>query len=292
MTNIIHKIDSKDISVIIQGAITKETDACLRSIRECLPLAEIILSTWEKSNTTNLDYDVLLLNEDPGFFYVSENKLNNVNRQIVSTLNGIKVSKNKYVLKLRTDFLLEKFDVDYETLTDNKSSSSLLKCTNEKILIFSYLDFPYFFPCDWTFFGNKQDMLNLFSIPLLNNADAYYFHNNIPFNNKYYKENKYLCRFLPENYICYHFFSKYYNLDIPDFTYKSFVCKIISRCFLLSNFCILDKKNFCVKPLKSDLLPAYNCLKNGAGSWINAQSYIYIYIEECQIYFSDLLQKL
>lgn len=49
MTNIIHKIDSKDISVIIQGAITKETDACLRSIRECLPLAEIILSTWEKS---------------------------------------------------------------------------------------------------------------------------------------------------------------------------------------------------------------------------------------------------
>ena len=43
-------INSKDISVVVQGAIDKEnTPKCLESIRKYLPDAEIILSTWEGS---------------------------------------------------------------------------------------------------------------------------------------------------------------------------------------------------------------------------------------------------
>ena len=59
-------IDSKDISVVVQGAVNKnETPKCLKSIRKFLPNAEIILSTWEGSDTKNLDYDILVLNKDP-----------------------------------------------------------------------------------------------------------------------------------------------------------------------------------------------------------------------------------
>ena len=60
-------MDTKDISVIVQGAINKnETIKCLQSIRQYLPGAEIILSTWEGSNITDLDYDNLILSKDPG----------------------------------------------------------------------------------------------------------------------------------------------------------------------------------------------------------------------------------
>ena len=54
-------INSIDISVVVQGAIDKEnTPKCLKSIREFLPNAKIILSTWKNSNVENLDYDMLV----------------------------------------------------------------------------------------------------------------------------------------------------------------------------------------------------------------------------------------
>ena len=57
----------KNISVVVQGPILPfQTAICLKSIRKFLPKAEIILSTWEGSNINDLDYDVLVLNKDPG----------------------------------------------------------------------------------------------------------------------------------------------------------------------------------------------------------------------------------
>ncbi|TXJ44182.1 hypothetical protein EPJ70_08075 [Brachyspira aalborgi] len=62
---VINIIDTKDISVVVQGAIDKGyTPLCLKSIRKYLPESEIILSTWEGSDVENLDYDVLVLNKD------------------------------------------------------------------------------------------------------------------------------------------------------------------------------------------------------------------------------------
>ena len=55
------KIDFKDISIIVQGAIDiAETPKCLASIRKHLPEAEIILSTWNNEPVEGLDYDVLV----------------------------------------------------------------------------------------------------------------------------------------------------------------------------------------------------------------------------------------
>ena len=60
-------IKSDEISVVVQGAINnKYTPICLASIRKIFPYATIILSTWKNSKTENLDYDVLIENEDPG----------------------------------------------------------------------------------------------------------------------------------------------------------------------------------------------------------------------------------
>ena len=63
---LINNIDTKDISVVVQGAIDKGyTPLCLKSIIKYLPESEIILSTWEGREVDNLDYDVLILSEDP-----------------------------------------------------------------------------------------------------------------------------------------------------------------------------------------------------------------------------------
>ena len=102
------KINSKDISVVVQGPIHKRrTKKCLQSIRKNLPNAEIILSTWEDSNVDGLDYDILILNKDVGGVlqskFKSKKQFCNLNRMILSTNEGIKKVDRQYVLKLRTD---------------------------------------------------------------------------------------------------------------------------------------------------------------------------------------------
>ena len=101
-------IESKDISIVVQGAIDIElTTLCLKSIRKILPNSQIILSTWQGSNINDLDYDVLIENKDPGCTVCSkQNGKNNINRQIVSTISALKAVKTKYVLKLRSDMIL------------------------------------------------------------------------------------------------------------------------------------------------------------------------------------------
>ena len=57
------KIKNEDISVVVQGAIHPEwTPLVLKSIRKSLPGARVILSTWEGTDISKLDYDVLVLN--------------------------------------------------------------------------------------------------------------------------------------------------------------------------------------------------------------------------------------
>ena len=102
------KIKSKDISVVVQGAINSEvTPKCLESIRKYLPEAEIILSTWEGSDVVRLDYDKLILNKDPGGADCSRDGkgINNCNRELVSTFEGLKLANRKYALKIRSDIV-------------------------------------------------------------------------------------------------------------------------------------------------------------------------------------------
>ena len=99
-------IDSSRISVVISGPVlvkVKESDidnitakAC-QSVRRLLPEAEIVISTWEKTNCSGLDFDIVVFNEDPG------PNINNVNRQIISRCGGIKAATREFVLAIRSE---------------------------------------------------------------------------------------------------------------------------------------------------------------------------------------------
>ncbi|MDR0467824.1 MAG: WavE lipopolysaccharide synthesis family protein, partial [Campylobacteraceae bacterium] len=105
-------IDLKEISIVVQGAVNEQTPECLKSIREYLPDAEIVLSTYIGSDINGLDYDKVVLVEDPGFYLFDNNpkhigvRKNNVSRQIQTTLAGLKTATRKYAFKLRSDFAM------------------------------------------------------------------------------------------------------------------------------------------------------------------------------------------
>ena len=168
-------ISSKDISVVVQGKIEpKYIGKCLKSIRKHLPEARIILSTWENEPVHNLDFDLLVINKDPGaFVFTIDGKYQNLNRQIVSTLNGIKKTSRKYVLKLRSDMLIRgtKFLSYFAKYQKRNKYCNILQ---ERVLINSlYTRKPFsknvpflFHPSDWVMFGLKEDLLNIWDIPL------------------------------------------------------------------------------------------------------------------------------
>ncbi|MFN3393310.1 MAG: WavE lipopolysaccharide synthesis family protein, partial [Candidatus Thermochlorobacter sp.] len=99
-------VETSDISIVVQGPIVSNkdfypngwTNEALRRMRIHFPGAEIILSTWKGSNVDGLDYDVVVFNDDPGSA-MSRNRPYNVNRQIVSTKNGLAKASRKYALK-------------------------------------------------------------------------------------------------------------------------------------------------------------------------------------------------
>lgn len=176
---IVNGIDTKDISVVVQGAIDKiNTPRCLKSLRRYLPGAEIILSTWEGTNTDGLDCDKVIYNRDPGGWRDGRTGLpNNLNRQLVSSKNGIKVASRKYCTKIRSDIIFR--SNHFLNYVDKFPKRDLeYKVFRARVIFCSYFFKRYlgeaqyvvhpvpFHMSDWFAFGLREDILMLFDIPL------------------------------------------------------------------------------------------------------------------------------
>ena len=187
---VVNGIDTKDISVVVQGAIDREiTPLCLESIRKHLPGSEIILSTWKGSKVDGLDCDQLLLNDDPGGFdrFNEEYPVSdNTNRQIYSAHQGLRVAKHKYALKMRTDFLLEsagflnwfgKYPSKSREYSFFKSKVICCDCFSRDARYLRGIEGLRYVlhPADFFFFGYAEDLLDLFDIPLMTQETKVWF---------------------------------------------------------------------------------------------------------------------
>ena len=108
---------TKHISVVIHGPVqatpdrgmeTGITEKAITSIREHLPGAHIILSTWPGQPTESLDIDELVISDDPGANIIAYDfdgtpLTENNNRQIVAVAAGLRKVKTPYAIKLRSD---------------------------------------------------------------------------------------------------------------------------------------------------------------------------------------------
>lgn len=264
---IVGNIDTKDISVVVQGAIDNEsTHLVIKSIRKYLPDSEIILSTWEGSNINGLDYDILVLNKDPGASLCAplEKRFNNLNRQIISTVNGIKKSSNQYCYKIRSDIILRSNNFLNYFDTNDVDQNSKYAIFQKKILMSSvWTRFrarinnntmlqPYHIS-DWHMIGTKDDMLKLYDIELENDFDAnvYYLYNK-PEKFDAFSDHKW--RYTPEQYIFYKCLLK----KFPNLVFKSkldYNEKHMELYFhlLAHNFIVIDKDMWSFTSFKHNL---------------------------------------
>lgn len=242
-------ISDKDISVIVQGAIDKNTILCLKSIRKYLPDAEIILSTWENSDVSGLDYDKLVLGKDPGApeYTRSDGAVTpcNINRQLVSTINGLKVASKYFSLKLRSDLFLSnnnflKYFSRYQTRDNNYqffdrkvliSSIYTKKCSHINHMPVCY------HPSDWIFLGLTNDLIKYFDIPLADNTNFFNWTYKNPLNNPYPKSNE---RYYIEQYYFINSFSKKFDLKYYDLTCWSAYSINLWKQLLINNFIVID----------------------------------------------------
>jgi hypothetical protein len=169
-----NSIPSKDISIIIQGPLYKipkysnhtGITASLPMIKKYFPDAEIVISTWENEDIVGLEVDQIIQSKDPQGFLDSRNNPRNFNRQIVSTRNGILHASRPYVLKTRADILFTSAEI---AQVAQKKSNSLLNApiTMTNMIFRNYFKIPFLFhPSDVVHFGLKEDVLDLWDIPL------------------------------------------------------------------------------------------------------------------------------
>lgn len=257
-------IDSKDISVVIQGpiewAIDRARDAGItvslsRQIRKLLPNAEIILSTWEGQKLDAIEFDRLVLSEDPGAQGVWPSYVpSNVNRQIVCTVAGLKAAKRKYALKIRTDMVLESTDFleifenakplkadtrnvfSRPVLTNNFSSRN----TAEILKRLPSHPLP-FHPSDHVSFGLLEDVLFLWDIPLQNDDDALYFMDHSQPNRFRFSE---FSRLTPEQYIFTTALSKKVPIDIEHYADMRKEVIALSEFFMTTHIISVPDRKF------------------------------------------------
>jgi len=170
----------RDISVVLQGPVHRVPDAraglnltaeCIRSARAALPGCEVIVSTWDGEDATGLDCDTFVTSPDPGpcdyFIPFSQN----VNRQIVNTLAGLRKATRRFAVKLRSDTVIEfPAFLEYQYRFPNRGAGATLFA--EKVVASSMgtLDFRkvrnFFSLSDFFFFGLTTDLITLFDVKL------------------------------------------------------------------------------------------------------------------------------
>ncbi len=177
------KLQSRDISVVVQGAIAgrptdparrQVTKRVLESIRRHLPDAEIILSTWTGSEVPGLDLDHVIFSTDPGAPVAGEfpdgsKLLYNVNRQTVSTRAGIERATRPMLLKWRTDLLMTHGRIlDFHGRYPARQSEWAF--ASERMVVCSHFTtWPYrmerqaFTVSDWVMLGRRADMESYWS---------------------------------------------------------------------------------------------------------------------------------
>ena len=273
---VINGIETADISVVVQGAVSADiTPLCLKSVREFLPEAEIILSTWEGSRTDGMDFDQLVCTPDPGAYDLVNLEFSNkcnVDRQIVSTIEGLKRSRRKYAVKLRSDFLLRSADF-LKWFKKYPKSNEQYSFFQQKIIgceLFSrnprILDSGSAYalhPSDIFFFGQTEDLLDLFSIPLTSEEDKFYFADRLM------DAGILLARFVPEQYLWYYWLRKHLQDDLlQDVDRTSMTPELITltEATFASNLILLSNHQIGLVCAKPEVFAPYklpeNCMEH------------------------------
>jgi hypothetical protein len=253
-------VNPKEISVVIQGAVDFSIiDPVLQSVRNVLPKAEVVLSTWEGVDYTPINplyYDKLVLSPDPGGFplVADGSVLNNVDRQVRSTAAGIAQVTRPYCLKIRTDMVLTHTDFlsYFEKYTVYQEEYRLVKSrmlNNASGTGDPFWNLPLH-PADFFLFGYTEDVKAFFSALPYPEADKQYQHIYLAILTQLFPPV--LNKQLPETYL----FTSFLNLKKFQFDeiaqYELSANSVAtSYALLVNNFVFLSSKQLGYQQLKN-----------------------------------------
>jgi hypothetical protein len=260
-------------SVVVQGKVfgnpgdaysEQITLQCIESVRKVLPNAEIILSTWEGTDVSHLQVDKVVFNKDPGAIAYSDlnpKYLNNTNRQIVSTYNGLLAATQRFAIKLRGDCQLR--DTSFQNFLKPYVRTEKYNFFKERVIIPTlYSRNPrriaqLIHPSDIYQVGLLEDLLDIWSIPL---QPEPYITRAIPKNKVILNDalvgSNFRMKFGPEQYIWYSIARQHGE----DFELKHFshlpVSKVMnSEWSIINNFVIADAEEIgLILPVKMQKL--------------------------------------
>lgn len=173
-------ISDAELSVVVQGPATAKLRVTVASVRRFVPEAELIVSTWEGSDVTGLDADLVVLSPDPGSAPYTDaygrpmTKLFNTNRMLTSTLAGLERATRPYVMKLRNDTPLRSAACLAWFLADEWPRVRHHRVFARRIVMPNIAVRPgesmggyLFHPSDIVHLGLRTDVLDLWTCPLI-----------------------------------------------------------------------------------------------------------------------------
>lgn len=177
---------SSDISIIVQGDCRRNTEQVVQQLFATSPDAEVIVATFRGAYTAKQRSAVEPLVDkwveisDPGSLPPTVRSdtapENNLNRQIASTRAGLELATRPYILKLRSDAIVDVRKVA-EAWRAGESTSPA-----DPILVASrYTRHPdgingyLFHLSDWITFGRADRVRAFWAAPLMQTIDATWF---------------------------------------------------------------------------------------------------------------------
>lgn len=232
------------ISIIVQGYISEQyTTTCLKSLRQHLPEAEIILSTTGKTIPQINGYDVLVLSEDPGaqLIDIPNNVYNNINRQIASTRAGLEKATRPYSLKFRSDLILD--GIEWLSYFQKYDLIAPATCFKNRVLICDFYTrnpriMPVsFHPSDWIMFGRTEDLKVYYATELQAENEILWFNHNLKRNAIF---GHMLSRYTPEQYLCYQYLKRFKKIQFQNYYDNTATNIQETERFFAENMVILD----------------------------------------------------
>ena len=160
------------IDIVLQGQYNDYVDEITNHYLQLPFINNIIISCWRGDKTQELS--------NPRVKYIrsalpSNHGTGNRNLQIVSSLAGLKQVETEFAIKMRNDqkFTLDSMTKMYEFYQENKErlltfSNNETKPKNRICVSGNFKPFP-FHPRDHVFWGNTEDLIDVFNIPLDSN---------------------------------------------------------------------------------------------------------------------------
>lgn len=221
------EIKSSDITILFQGPIDLSDTiklgkfkSTLDKIRNALLGCKIVLSTWENTYIPKEIYlDKVVYNKDPGGLIGIKrseiNKPNNINRQIVSTYNGLMSINTIYTVKLRTDCQLDNFGfIDYFTRYYN--DNRIVVCSFFTIDPTIYEHMP-FHVSDWFQFGKTSILRRYWDVDIMRSSDAAWYLDHKYSRGSGYYDKQFISKWAVEQYLAINYAKKLGGYVLPEF---------------------------------------------------------------------------